>query len=284
MRREWLLGIASTIAASGAAALAYATQVEPFWLKQLSVDLSLPRWPRELDGLTVLHLSDMHVAPGNARGIDLIRRAVQTTADLVLMTGDYGDIPEHAPLAAELLRPARGRIGTFAVLGNHDYATWPYVPPHRFTERSASAVTAALEATGVTVLRNQSIHLNVHGHPLWIVGLDDPHTFHDNAERAFVGVPSGATSIALAHSWEPAPVVAEHGSALLLSGHTHGGQVRLPLLPPPVHNAHRRPTRIGGLFWVGDMAVSISHGLGGSYKLRFMVRPQAVLFTVRSAS
>ncbi len=279
-----MLGIGGAVAASGMAALAYATQVEPYWLKQLSVDLRLPRWPRELDGLTVLHLSDPHVGLHNSRANDVIRRAVQTPADLVIMTGDYGDIPDYAAHAAELLRPARGRIGTFAVLGNHDYVAWPYHAPYRFSERPAVAVAAALEATGVTVLRNQSVRLDIHGHPLWIVGLEDPHTFHDHVERAFTGVPPGETSIALAHSWEPAPAIAECGSALLLAGHTHGGQIRLPLQAPLVHKTHRRPARIGGLFWVDDLAVNISHGLGGSHKIRFMVRPQAVLFTVRSAT
>ena len=271
------------MAAAGVAALAYSTQVEPFWLKHLAVELKLPRWPRALDGMTVLHLSDLHVHPRHSRGHDLIRRAMHTSADLVLMTGDYGDVPDHAPLAAEFLRPARGRLGTFAVLGNHDYAAWPYRRPHRFTDQSGLAVASALEATGITVLRNQSIRLDVDGHPLWIVGLDDPHTFHDNPEMAFDRVPADATSIALAHSWEPAPEIAERGSALLLAGHTHGGQIRLPFFAPPVHNTYHRPTRVGGLFWVDDMAVSISHGLGASIKIRFMVRPQAVLFTLRSA-
>ena len=283
MRYDCLLGIAGTVAAAGVAVLGYATQVEPYWLKQLSLDLTLPRWPRALDGLTVLHLSDLHVDPRQHRANELIQKAMRTPADLVLMTGDYGDNPDHAPLAAKFLRPARGRIGTFAVLGNHDYAARPYHPPHRFTDQAGITVAAALEATGITVLRNQSARLDVDDHSLWIVGVDDPHTFHDNVESAFARVPADATSIALAHSWEPAPEIVERGSALLLSGHTHGGQIRFPLFAPPVHNTHRRPERIGGLFWVDDMAVSISHGLGGSYRIRFMVRPQAVLMTLRSA-
>jgi predicted MPP superfamily phosphohydrolase len=267
----------------GAAALAYATRIEPRWLEIGEIDLSLPRLPRALDGLTVLHLSDFHTKPGRPWHRDLIERAAAVPADLVCMTGDYGDRPQWAPIAFEALRKARGRLGTFAVLGNHDLDSRPLGSrwPHRFSTAVGRRLASQLEAEGVTVLDNESARVCVAGAPLWVVGVSDPHTFHDDAWRAYEGVPADEPSIFLAHAWQPTVVATERGALLALAGHTHGGQVRPPFLPAPVHNSHRKPPRNGGLSWVGDTALHISHGLGGTYDLRFLVRPRAVRLTLR---
>ena len=269
-------------AATGAAALAYATLVEPYWLQLRRVELALRCLPRRLDGLTILHLSDLHVHASDPLGQAVVRRAARVPADLVCLTGDYGDVPAHAPLAAPLLQSARGRLGSFAVLGNHDRVATPNPPPHLFADDVGFAVGATLEAGGISVLYNQAVALEVDGQRLWIVGLDDPHLFQDDVPRAYRGVPPDEPSIVLAHSWEPVADCARRGARLFLCGHTHGGQVRLPLLGAPLHQTYREPPRNGGLSWVGRTALHISHGLGGTHKLRFAVRPQAVLFTLRS--
>jgi uncharacterized protein len=269
--------------AGAAAALAYATRVEPYWLQVVRRELPLPGLPDALDGLTVLHLSDFHTRPGDVRGHRLVAAAARLGADVVALTGDYGDVPGYAGDAAALLAPLRGRLGTFAVLGNHDADVAPHVSPHRFSRESSNRVGALLEANGATVLVDESVRLDLgHAH-LWIVGLDDPHTFHDDPSRAFDGVPDAEPAVVLAHSWEPAIPLERQGPTLVLCGHTHGGQVRLPFQDAPHTNTHRRPTRAGGLFQVDGMPVHISHGLGGSRTLRFLVRPQAVIFSLRSA-
>src|SRR5262245_15133878 len=150
-------------AATGAAALAYATLVEPFWLQIRRVELGLRCLPRQLDGLTILHLSDMHAHASDPAGQVLIRRAARLPADLVCLTGDYGDIPEHAHLAVAALDGARGRLGTFAVLGNHDRDATPEREPHVFSDDVGFAVGAALEAGGVSVLYNEAVALDVGG-------------------------------------------------------------------------------------------------------------------------
>jgi predicted MPP superfamily phosphohydrolase len=277
-----LAALAASGAATGAAAFAYATLVEPYWLQIRRVELGLRRLPRRLDGLTVLHLSDLHVHASDPAGQVVVRRAARVSADIVCLTGDYGDIPSHAHLAAPLLDPARGRLGTFAVLGNHDRDATPERQPHVFSDDVGFAVGAALEARGISVLYNQAVPLEIDGQRLWIVGLDDPHLFDDDVERAYLGVPSDEPSIVLAHSWEPTADCAARGARLFLCGHTHGGQVRLPIVGAPMHQTYRRPPRNGGLSWVGRTALHVSHGLGGTHKLRFAVRPQAVVFTLRS--
>jgi predicted MPP superfamily phosphohydrolase len=270
--------------AAGLGLLAYATQVEPYWLQIVRRDLPLPGLPQALDGLTVLHLSDLHARPGDRRGGRVVARAAGLTADLVALTGDYGDIPPFAEVAAELLQPLRARLGVYAVLGNHDSDVAPYDAPHRYGRDTAMRVGALLEARlGATVLFDQSVRLEQRGARLWIVGLDDPHTFYDDPVRAFRGVPDDEPAIVLAHSWEPALPLERSGATVVLCGHTHGGQVRAPFQDAPETNTHRRPRRAGGLFWLGPTAVHISHGLGGSRALRFLVRPQAVIFRLRAA-
>lgn len=280
-----LLGAASGLAA---AALVYATRVEPRWLELTELDVPLPRLPRALDGLTVLHLSDFHAQPGQPWHHRLLERAAAELlpADLVCLTGDFGERPDLAPIAVEALRPARGRLGTFGVLGNHDLH--PQRPayeraPDRFSPDVGFRVAALLEASGVTVLENASVRLCVNGAPLWIVGVGDPHTFYDDAWRAYAGVPDDEPSIFLAHSWEATPLAAERGAVLALAGHSHGGQVSPPFMPSPVHNCHRPPPRNGGLSSVGETALYISRGLGAAYPVRFLTRPQAVKLTLRSA-
>ena len=280
-----IAALGAAAGATGAALLAYATKVEPYWLQVRRIELGLRCLPRALDGLTVLHLSDTHVHERDRGDRVVVKRASRIEADLVCMTGDYGDIPEHAPQAAELLATARGRLGTYAVLGNHDYDATPHEHPHRFADDVGWAVGAALEAQGATVLYNQAVALEVGGTRLWVVGLDDPHTFHDDVPRAFAGVPPDEPSIVLAHSWEPVADCAARGARLFLCGHTHGGQVRLPFVGAPMHQTYRRPPRNGaGVAWIGRTALHVSPGLGGSHHLRFRVRPAAVLLTLRSLS
>src|SRR5207248_1691433 len=149
---RWLLGsIAAAGAATAAATLAYATRVEPFWLQIRRVELQLRCWPRALDGLTVLHLSDLHVQSGDRYGQGVVTRAARIEADIVCLTGDFGDMPRDAPRAARLIDAARGRLGTFAVLGNHDYYEGTTKHSyHRFSDDTGFAVGATLEARGIT--------------------------------------------------------------------------------------------------------------------------------------
>ena len=278
-----ILPLVAALAGTGAAAVVYATRVEPYWLQVVRRDLPLRGLPKALDGLTVLHLSDFHSRPGDRRGHQLVAAAARLGADVVALTGDYGDVPAFAGEAAELLRPLRGRLGTFAVLGNHDSDVSPHVSPRRFSRETSNRVGALLEANGATVLVDENARLDAAGVPLWIVGIDDPHTFYDDPARAFAGVPDDEPAIVLAHSWEPALPMRRAGATLVLCGHTHGGQVRLPFADAPLTNTHRRPTRAGGLFDVEGTPVHISQGLGGTHALRFLVRPQAVIFSLRCA-
>ena len=167
------------------------------------------------DGVRIAQLSDIHV--GSLTPVSHIRAAIAAAnaaaPDLIALTGDYVCWRRHeVALAAEQLGGLTApRV--FAVLGNHDYYAW------------ADGVASALARNGYEVLRNAATVADVRGAPLAIVGVDDPVTHHDDLDAAFAGAPAGATRIALCHLADRGPDLARRGADLVLSGHTHGGQI-----------------------------------------------------------
>jgi predicted MPP superfamily phosphohydrolase len=167
------------------------------------------------DGVRIAQLSDIHV--GKTTPAAHVRAAIDaanaTTPDLIVLTGDYVCWRRHeAQLAGDQLAGLRApRV--LAVLGNHDYFTW------------GAGVVSALERNGYEVLRNQTTIAHVRGAPLAMVGVDDPITRHDDLDAAFAGAPPNVAKIALCHAPDRAPDLAQRGADVILSGHTHGGQI-----------------------------------------------------------
>ncbi|MBX3161354.1 MAG: metallophosphoesterase family protein [Deltaproteobacteria bacterium] len=178
-------------------------------------EVRLTRLDPRHDGVRIAQLSDIHV--GNLTPRSHVRAAVDAAnaagADVIVLTGDYVCWRRsEVALAAEQLGGLRApRV--LAVLGNHDYFVW------------GAGVRTALERNGYEVLRNQTTIANVRGAPLAMVGIDDPITRHDDLDAAFAGAPAGVTRVVLCHAPDRAPAVAQRGADLVLSGHTHGGQI-----------------------------------------------------------
>jgi predicted MPP superfamily phosphohydrolase len=167
------------------------------------------------DGVRIAQLSDIHV--GNMTPASHVRAAVAAAnaaaPDLILLTGDYVCWRRHeATMAGEQLAGLRASR-VLAVLGNHDYFTW------------GRGVSGALEKNGYEVLRNQHTVAEINGAPLELVGIDDPVTRHDDLDAAFKGTEAKRTKVVLCHAPDRAPRLAERGADLVLSGHTHGGQI-----------------------------------------------------------
>jgi uncharacterized protein len=170
-----------------------------------------------LDGFTIAQLSDLHV--GNLTPPSHIRSAIDTAnalkPDLIALTGDYVCWRrDEVSLVAEQLAGLRAKR-VIAVLGNHDYFTW------------SEGVSQGLASCGYEVLRNQNTVIEVDGARLQIIGVDDPVTKHHNIANSFAGVGDDAR-VVLCHSADVAPTLASRGSDLILSGHTHGGQLMIP--------------------------------------------------------
>jgi len=269
---------------------AYAFAVEPGRLVVRRVDVPIVGLPRALDGLKIGQLSDLHRGPTMPRG--RVERAVALMAaeapDLVALTGDFVSYrPGYAAEYPEILAPLQPGLGCYACTGNHDHWTGP------------DAVTAALEAAGVVVLRNGYQLVSVDGARLCLIGIDDigadgvsgHHTTPaDDLPTALAGSPfSGVVRVLLAHNPDSVmgPVFARETARrpihLVLSGHTHGGQVRLPLV-----GALRLPSRHrrlfgGGLVQVAGTQVYVSRGAGSAFPMRFNCPPEVNVLTLRAA-
>jgi hypothetical protein len=178
-------------------------------------EVRIPGLDPRLDGVRIAQLSDIHV--GNLTPPSHIRAAITAAnnakPDLILLTGDYvcwkrSEVHAAAEQLAGLRAPR-----VLAVLGNHDYFVW------------GSGVKAALERNGYEVLRNQTTVANVRGAKLSFVGVDDPVTRHDDLDASFAGAPAGVSRVVLCHAPDRAPAIAARGADLVMSGHTHGGQM-----------------------------------------------------------
>jgi uncharacterized protein len=273
MRRAALLAPAAALAA-------YAAWIEPRRLEHVRAELTLPHWPASLDGLRVAVLTDLHTGVPHA-GLDAAERAAETLAaerpDLVCLLGDFIDrramfarpVDTHA-LMARLAPLAAAPLGAFAVLGNHDWYA------------GAWQITDALEEIGVTVLEDSAAPARDGG--LWIAGVGDYRIRGARVGRALLPVPEDAPALLLSHDPDAFPHVPERVS-LTLSGHTHGGQVGIPLLRKPFV-----PSRYGERYLRGHVVedgrhLFVSSGTGTSgLPVRFLTPPEVVSLTLRAPS
>lgn len=261
------------LAALGGFGAAYIWKVEPGWLAVERLEIPLAGLPSGLDGLRIAQLSDLHA------GADLpperldaaLRTVARLESDLLVVTGDWVtyDAADAFPAARAVARWSPP-LGIYAILGNHDHWT------------DAETVARAVQEAGITLLRNQRVRFSAGGETLWLAGVDDVWEEHHDLDAALAGVPAGASVVLLAHEPDYADTVAADGRVgLQLSGHSHGGQVRLPLmgyLAAP-HMAHKYDCglyRVGGRLWQYT-----NRGLGTIRPaVRFNCRPEITLLTL----
>jgi uncharacterized protein len=273
----------------GALGLAYATRIEATWLEVTRQDLALPRLPLALDGLRVAHLTDFHLS--QIVSLDYltacVAAAMDERPDLVLLTGDF--LTRCARYVADLpglLRPLSAPVGVYAVLGNHDARV------------GAAAISSALEAAGIGVLRNRHECVRAGGVELWLAGIDCPDTkqysvtdpsragwarvYRRMLNSALDGIPADVFRILLAHTPDVIRDAARRGVDLMLSGHTHGGQVRFPLLGATVVPSRYGHRYAAGQFQVEGTTLYVNRGLGTvRLPLRFLCRPELAIHTLR---
>jgi len=249
------------VATAGVAVLAAdSTLLEPNRPRLVRQEISLRRWPSRLDGFTIALLSDFHYDPYFS--VHPIRSAVEMVnglqPDLIALTGDFVSVPwfgDHAKGAAlaepcaQLLRKLRAPHGVWAVLGNHD----AYTDPDR--------VTDTLKAVGIPVLSNRSVAIEKDGSRFWISGVDDVLEGTADLPSALHGVPAGEAVVLMAHEPDYADFVASYPIDLQLSGHTHGGQVKIPFLRP-LYLPELAKKYVQGFFHVRDLALYTNAGIG----------------------
>ena len=280
------------------AAAGYATLGEPYRPVFRRHRVAVPGgWP----SLSILHISDLHVRRGAERLFRAQRaRLAGLTPDLVCVTGDVCEKVADIDLVADLLQTMRPRLGTFIVLGNHEHnASLPadlkqrhasgwrrllgavlrrFAPRvHSDGEEEAHAMAEALEAAGFHVLHNAGQRVEIGGRTLWVAGCDSAWAGHADMLAAMSGRAAGEACLTLIHEPDLAFEADEHGADLILAGHTHGGQVRLPLLGAPYTlHADERIGIAAGFQRIGEGLLHITAGLGHTIPLRFLCPPEAV--------
>jgi predicted MPP superfamily phosphohydrolase len=247
----------------------YSTLVEPYWLALRQVDVPIPDLPTNLNGFTIVQLSDLHRGPVMTQEdiTQAVELALRQEADLIVLTGDYvSSSADYAPSCAEALSPLVASGGVLACLGNHDHWT------------NAAAVTGALTDVGITVLRNAAREV---ADELWVAAVDDVWEEHADLDKALERVPAGATVVLLAHEPDYADEIATDGRvSLQLSGHSHGGQVRLPFAEP-LALPYLAQKYHSGQYRVDDMWLYVNRGVGMIRPaVRFNCRPEVTLLTL----
>lgn len=285
-RRQWLKLAAAGLATGSLALAADASLVETQRPEVEHIDVALRRLPSELDGLTIAQLSDLHYRSDFSADIieAAVKRVNELTADIVVLTGDYITIPEfnghkahHAralagaePCAA-LLGALRAAHGVFAVLGNHD------------EHADADYVTKHLKKHDIEVLRNRVASIELAGARLWLAGLSDLIEGAPVDLGTLVrSIPKGEPTILLVHEPDFADEAARHPIDLQFSGHSHGGQIRLPLVGPIYlpKMARKYPS---GLHQVGSLTLYTNRGIGAiGIPVRLHCPPEITIATLRS--
>jgi predicted MPP superfamily phosphohydrolase len=237
------------------------------------VELEVPGLHPAHDGLRVAQLSDLHVGARTPEPLLLAALAAARAfdPDVVFLTGDF--VSRHRAevgRAREILGGLRGP--TFAVLGNHDH--WV----------DAGGTAAALRANGYEVLGNAWTRISLRGEPLTLVGVDDLLTRNADVERAFRGVAGRGTPLVLAHGPRTADRLARLRRPLVcFSGHTHGGQIALPIFTTAAFRLFKREPYLRGLYQVGDVRLYVNRGIGKTSSFRLDAPPEVTLATLRAA-
>jgi hypothetical protein len=237
------------------------------------IDVVLKDLPPEMQGVKVVQLSDLHIKPP----YDLYEKVVSLVnaenADIIVITGDLFDHAQYTGETLELIGSLRARHGKYAVFGNWEH--WAGADLQEFRNGAAGA--------GVTILVNQNAPVDLPGGKLWLAGVDDPFTHRDDIDKALEGIPGGRPKILLAHAPNIMKKAREHGMSLVLAGHTHGGQIRLPLIGSVFYLAQPKMLKYSkGMFRKGETQMYVNAGIGVStIKYRFLCRPEITVITLR---
>ena len=264
--------------------------IEPRSLSIKSLNVQSPAWPSSTAPLRLIvladfHVDNLHMPPSRVR--DIVRRVNDLKPDLILLAGDYigGDFLMSGPefgarekrsseanqLEEEGLKALDGfqsRLGTYAVMGNHD-CWW-----------SCTRVREVLANTHVQLLENRAILIKRPGGDVWIVGLEDGQTQAPNFALASNNVPTGAASLVLTHNpglfdWPG------NNYGVQISGHTHAGQVRFPIIGGLVHVSRHGEETANGYEIEGSRILIVTRGLGESgLPVRFNAAPQIMELTI----
>ncbi len=237
-----------------------------------TVELTFKDLPAAFDGLRLMHLSDFHIDGVDGLAEALAARLSDVSCDLCVFTGDYrfedhGPCERIYPRMRKVVDSIQSRHGIYGILGNHD----------------PGEVALRLQDMGVNMLVNDSARISQGGESVWVVGLDDNFDYNcHNLPLALAEVPGNGFKILLAHAPELFETANELGIQLNLSGHTHGGQLRLPGIGAVKQNARCPREYAWGAWRFGNLQGYTSCGVGCStLPIRYNCAPEIVILELR---
>lgn len=252
--------------------------VEPQQLFVNAIDLFLPQWPSELNGMRVALIADLHVASlyvDNNKVRQVVNETNATNPDLILLLGDYIATDRHHQARVDPvsfsgeLSHLKAKSGVFAVLGNHDW--WA----------GGTGCLDCMKKAHIPVLENSAVPVQYHGKRVWIAGIADFWTRKPAIQKTLDGIPAGEPVIFMTHNPDIFPNVPPR-VALTVAGHTHGGQVSIPIIGPVA-----ACSKFGTRFAAGEIVeegrhLFVSTGIGTSvFPIRFRVPPEIALLVLR---
>lgn len=256
----------------GCAVLGVYPFIEARLYKVTRVAINVPSLPEAFRGTRIALLSDIHHGPYFGIGFveSIVRNTNELGADIVALCGDYVHrAPKYIePCIAELAK-LQSKLGVFAVLGNHDF--WESAPRTR----------AALREAGITEVTNSGVWLEKAGSRLRVCGVDDLWEGKQDLDAALADCSDTDAAIVLSHNPDYVEGIRDRRAGLVLSGHTHGGQVDIPFIGPPRVPSKYGKKYVAGLVKTPHTQVYVSKGLGGiTPPVRFNCRPEIVLITL----
>ena len=259
----------------------WAFLIEPRRLVTHQETIQIDNWPQSLDGLRIAVLSDLHVDNWSVTENKLrtiVARTNQLQPDLIVILGDYMSSNGWVTRRVEpevfgaVLKDLHAPLGVYSVLGNHD---WWY---------GGMRVRRGLEQNGIKVLEYEAAQIDVRGTSLWLVAFADLWTRPQRIAGTVAKVPEGQPLIGLTHNPDIFPNVPSRVQ-LLLAGHTHGGQVRFPIIGPVVSSSDYGDRWVQGHVFADNHHLFVTTGIGTSIvPVRFGLPPEIVLLTLKSGS
>jgi len=287
MSRPPLPALGAWAGAAALGLLAYAVGVEPYLIETVHLDLYAPRLPEAFDGYTVIQVSDLHMRQMGRRErlLERLARALPP-ADLVAVTGDLIHTAAGTEPFLQLAQAFPSRDGTYAIFGNSEHKNG--VRPYAFSR--------TLAEHGIMPLLNRHVLLERGDARIALAGVDDPVNDKDRLDEALAGVPEGLFTLLLMHSPDGIAEAVVRGVDVVLAGHTHGGQVRLPFFGAPYTHSLMGRRMSDGYYSRGRLRRAIgirpgrtqlyvTRGIGVSgLSLRFLTRPELTAITLRRGS
>ena len=255
----------------------YAWQIEPFWLEFVKIKMPVKNLPQNLDGKTLMQISDIHI--GNRFDyqfiIDSFKKAQDFNPDFVVYTGDYvsyEDSDQFDQLNEVLKYFVKGKLGTIGILGNHDYGkNWAQ-------QEVADKISSQLNNSGIVVLKNQEKECG----GLNFIGFDDYWALNFSPEKIMTKYDKSKANIVLCHNPDVCDLDVWNGyKGWILSGHTHGGQVKPPFLEPPMLPVKNKKYSSGEIDLGDGRNLYINRAIGHLWQVRLNVRPEITLFELQ---